>query len=143
VRVQGSFTEDYDVTDSAVILRPQTLWPNEFAGWQGDTWDGPRLDSAFDMPMLGYPERVYRMVEIFYTGTSVIPKAVTEGVAFLAAGYFKSGPSVLGGMYSEKIGDYSYTRSAPRAQPGQEPEYVETGMRFLKDFLKSARVSVT
>ncbi len=143
VRVQGSFTEDYDVSGSAVILRPQTLWPNEFAGWQGDTWDGPRLDAAFDQPMLGYPERVYRTVEIFYTGTSVIPKAVTEGIAFATAGYWKHGPAILGGLYSEKIGDYQYTRSAPRAQPGQAPEYIETAMFFLKDYFKGARVSVT
>ncbi len=143
VRVQGSFTEDYDVTDSAVILRPVTLWPNEFAGWTSDSWDGPRVDSAFDMPMLGWPERIYRTVEIFYTGTAVVPKAVTEGTAFLTAGYHMSGPIALGGFFQEKIGDYSYTRHSPRDVPGAAPQYVETAYMFLKPFFKGARVSVT
>lgn len=139
VRIDGSFVEDYDVTDGSVILRALWLWPYSADGWSA-RGDGPPIYGA---PLMGTPERVYRTVEIFYTGTSVIPKAVTEGIAFLAAGYHAHGPAILGGLYSEKIGDYSYTRSAPRAQPGQAPEYVETAMFFLKDFFKGARVSVT
>lgn len=141
VRVDGTFIEDYDVTGGAVILRSSLLWPYNvgYDPW-GGSYDGPWY---YGEPMMGRTERVYRTVEIFYTGTSVIPKAVTEGIAFLAAGYHASGPSILGGLYSERIGDYQYTRSAPRAQPGQAPEYVETAMFFLKDFFKGARVSVT
>ena len=113
----------YDVTDDGrVILRPlRTVTPME----------GVRADRLL---------RVYSRVEVHYEGTGVIPRAVTEGIAFLTAGYHRYGPKVLDGMKSERIGDYSYTLAT--GGYGDDPPYLEQANFFLRRFMRKQRVRV-
>lgn len=86
--------------------------------------------------------RVYHRVEIHYTATGIVPRDVTEGVAFLAAGYWKDGPRALQGLTSERIGDYSYTLGNTGGAAG-EPEYVGQARFFLGPYLRlGGRVTV-
>ncbi len=84
----------------------------------------------------------YARVEVHYLGSGVIPRAVTEAVAILAAGHWRFGPNILSGLNSEKIGDYSYTMEKPDATSG-ETTYQVAAANFLKPFLRKMRVSVT
>lgn len=113
----------YDVTDDGrLILRPmRTVAP----------FEGVRADRLL---------RTYSRVEVHYEGTGVIPRSVTEGIAFLTAGYHRYGPKVLEGMKSEKIGDYSYTLAT--GAPGDELPYLEQANFFLRRFLRKQRVRV-
>ena len=117
----------YDIDDdSRLILRP-LLFTSPFEGANAS-----RL------------LRIYAKVEVYYEGTGITPRAVTEGVAFLAAGYWKDGPRALIGLTGEKIGDYSYTLgSGGAASQGGVAEYVAQAEWFLTPFLKRARVQVT
>lgn len=89
--------------------------------------------------------RTYARVEVHYQGTGVIPQAVTEGIAFLAAGYWQDGPRALSGLRSEKIGDYSYSLGGGSSSSVSEdtPSFVTRALWLLTPFLKRQRVSVT
>jgi hypothetical protein len=115
----------YDLTDDGrLILRPSLL-VTPFEGASGSRY-----------------LHTYARVEVHYIGSGVIPRAVTEAVAILAAGHWRFGPNILSGLNSEKIGDYSYTMEKPDAQSGETTYQVAAGT-FLKPFLRKMRVSVT
>lgn len=87
--------------------------------------------------------RSYSRVEVNYIGDGAIPKDVTEGVAWMAAGYWKDGPRALQGLTSEKIGDYSYTLDNTGGTSSM-PEWYTQAMFFLADYMKRrSRVTVT
>jgi hypothetical protein len=113
----------YDVTDDGrLILRPlRTVTP----------FEGVRADRLL---------RTYARVEVHYIGTGVVPRGVTEGIAFLAAGYHTFGPKVLDGMKSEKIGDYSYTLAGTGS--GEALPYMTQAHFFLHRFMRKQRVRV-
>jgi hypothetical protein len=119
----------YDVMaeEGAVILRP-TLDVSPFEGATAQR----RL-------------RLYSRVEVHYDASGVIPPALTEGAAFLAAGYFTDGIRALTGLTSERIGDYSYTIGSGGAGASEDrtPSYVRQALMFLDDFLRSSHVAVT
>lgn len=121
--VELGFGHGYDLTDDGDVLLRPTLGVSPFEG-------------AAASRVLRY----YSRVEVFYEGTGVIPQHVTEGVAFLAAGYFEDAPRTLAGLRSEKIGDYSYTRDT--ADESGEKSYVAQGLWFLKPSMRQARLSV-
>lgn len=86
--------------------------------------------------------RTYSRVEVHWIGSGVIPVDVTEGVAFLAAGYWKDAPRALQGLTSERIGDYSYTLGNTGGAGGA-PEYVGQGLFFLASYMRTrSRVAV-
>ncbi len=114
----------YDLSDDGrVFLRP-TLTVSPFEGASAQR----RL-------------RVYARVEVYYEGTGVIPRAVTEGIAFLAAGHYADGPRALKGLTSEKIGDYSYNLGALKSDSG-EPSFVDRALFFLGPYMRKQRVAV-
>jgi len=114
----------FDLTDDgALILRP-VLQISPFEGATAQR----RL-------------RAYSRVEVHYIGTGVVPKAVSEGIAILAAGFYTDGPRALKGLKSERIGDYSYTVGSGSAQD-EMPEYQARAMWLLKPFLHRMRVRV-
>lgn len=119
----SSTGQGYDLTDDGkLILRPmQTTSPME----------GVRA---------GRYLRTYARVEVHYVGTGVVPRAVTEGVAFLAAGYYKHGPQALENVKSERIGDYSYTLGG--GPNGEELPYEAQANLFLRRYMKKQRVRV-
>lgn len=85
--------------------------------------------------------RSYGRVEVDVTLTGTVPADLKEGIAFLAAGYWKNGPAILADLMMERIGDYEY-RKHPKTDG--EPDYVGQAMFFLKPYLSDrARVSVT
>jgi hypothetical protein len=113
----------YDITDDGrLFLRPmRTVAP----------FEGVRADRLL---------RTYARVEVHYIGTGVVPRAVSEGVAFLSAGYHRYGPKVLDGMKSERIGDYSYTLAG--STTGEELPYLQQARFFLNRFMRKQRVRV-
>jgi hypothetical protein len=124
VNSEAGNTQGYDVTDDGrLILRPlRSIQP----------FEGVRADRIL---------RTYSRVEVFYKGTGIVPRGVTEGVAFLAAGYHTYGPRVLGGLLqSEKIGDYSYTLS--NSVSGEALPYMQQANFFLGRFMRKQRVRV-
>ncbi len=101
----------YDLDDQGrLMLRPMRY----FAPFEGARAE--RLPST------------YARVEVHYEGTGIVPRAVTEGIAFLTAGYHTLGPQILANIKSERIGDYSYTGQA---------------IFFLRRFMKTQRVRMT
>jgi hypothetical protein len=119
------YGRNYDVTDDGrVLLRPFTL----YAPFEG-AWAQRQI-------------RTFDRVEVFYTASGRVPPAVTEGIAFIAAGYHKDGPRALTGLTSERIGDYSYTLGDAAGTSG-EGGYVGRGMFFLQNYLPRARVMTT
>jgi hypothetical protein len=123
VNSMSSTGQGYDLDDDGrLILRPMmTFMP----------FEGARADRLL---------RYYARVEVHYIGTGVIPPAVSEGIAFLAAGYHRYGPKVLDGLKSERIGDYSYTLGG--VQPGETLPYLEQAQFFLRKYLRKQRVRV-
>ena len=113
----------YDLKDDQIILRP-TLFVSPFEGASSQR----RL-------------RVYARVEIHFVGSGIVPTALTEGVALLAAGYWQDGPRALQGIKSERIGDYSYTLGN-QGTPEEPAGYVTQAMWFLAPFLSTKRVQV-
>lgn len=115
----------YDLTDEgAVILRP-ALFVEPFEG-----------------AIASRPLKVYSRVEVHYQGTGQIPKAVTEGIALLAAEYYKNAPLTVGRLKSEKIGDYQYTVAEDEA--GEESDAFKRAMWFLHPYMgRKRRVLVT
>jgi hypothetical protein len=115
----------YDLTDDgALFLRP-TLSVSPFEGATAQR----RL-------------RQYVRVEVHYLGTGVVPRAVTEGIAFLTAGYFMDGPRALKGITSERIGDYSYTLGGSVDEKTGLPSFVARAAWLLEDFMRKNRVQV-
>ena len=116
-------TDQYDVIDGmngarAIRLRAGLL----YQPFEGAT--------AERMP------RVYRKVEIDWeppTG-DLVPAAVRDATALLAAGMWKAAPRLAGGMKSEKIGDYSYTLDDLRGEEGSD--YWSQAMRMLRPFIR-------
>ena len=98
--------------------------------------------TPFEGAVAQRPLRCYARVEVFYEGTGVVPRALTEGIAFLAAGYWQDGPRALTGLTGERIGDYSYT-AAGNTAGDEEPDFVARALFFLEDFLRHGRVAVT
>lgn len=122
--IQLGLGHGYDMTDNGrLILRP-TL-----------------VVSPFEGAVASRNIRVYSRVEVFYIGTGVIPKALTEGIAFLAAGHYTDGPRALRGLQSERIGDYSYTLNPGSDEEGQ-PSFVARAAWFLTPFMRKQRVRV-
>ena len=111
----------YDLDDKGnLILRPQrTVQP----------FEGARADRIM---------RTYSRVEVHYIGTGVVPRGVTEGIAFLTAGYHVYGPIALANFKSEKIGDYSYTLGG--SGPGEELPYMQQAYFFLQPHMRTQRV---
>jgi hypothetical protein len=123
VNSSSSTGQGYDLDDQGrLMLRPAKT----FAPFEGAR--GSRLLNT------------YARVEVHYEGTGVIPRAVTEGVAYLTAGYHAYGPKALAAIKSEKIGDYSYTLAG--AGPGETLPYLDQALFFLKRFIKTQRVRV-
>ena len=113
----------YELTDDGgVILRPLT-----------------RVE-VFDRAYGDRLPKTYARVDVHYQTSGQVPRAVTEGIAILAAGHYKD-PGVLGSLKSERIGDYSYTNS--EESENDEPNFVVRGMWWLGPFLRKRRVSVT
>jgi hypothetical protein len=123
VNSTSSTGQGYDLDDQGrLMLRPmRTFAP----------FEGARASRLLN---------TYARVEVHYIGTGVVPRAVTEGIAFLAAGYWKFAPQALSAMKSEKIGDYSYTLGGTGSDDALP--YVEQAMFFLKRFIKTQRVRV-
>jgi hypothetical protein len=115
----------YDITDSEVILRP-VLGVSPFEGAQASR-----------------RTRCYSRVEVFYIATGVVPADVTEGIAFMAAGYYQFGPTILQAIRSERIGDYSYTVDVNQDPNTGMPFYVSQALFFLTPHMRKSRVSVT
>lgn len=117
----------FDLTDQGDILLRPSLAVQPFEG-------------AYATRQL----RVYSRVEVHYIGTGVVPRSVSEGVALLAAGYWKEGPAILSSITHEKIGDYEYWTNAGGTTSGAAvPAYVTRAMEFLNARKPKARVSVT
>lgn len=115
----------FDLTDDgAVILRP-TL---SFSPFEGATAQR-RL-------------RAYARVEVHYISTGVIPSAVTEGIAFLAAGWYQDGPRALSGLTDEKIGDYSYHLGGAVDEQTGMPNFIARAMWMLDPYMRKSRVQV-
>jgi hypothetical protein len=120
---QSGTGQGYDLDDQGrLMLRPMGTF---------EPFEGARAERL---------HRTYSRVEVHYLGTGVVPRAVTEGVAFLAAGYISYGPLVLAGMRSERIGDYSYTLA--NAGPDEELPYLRQARLFLSPYLRKQRVQV-
>ena len=115
----------YDITDDGRLLLRPTL-----------------LVSPFEGATAQRHLRVYARVEVHYEGTGVVPRAITEGIAFLAAGHWQDGPRALQGLTSERIGDYSYTLGDV-GKDGGTSSFEARALFFLKPFLKRQRVAVT
>lgn len=117
---QSGSLQGYDLDDQGrLMLRPQQTY------------------SPFEGAHASRLLRTYSRVEVHYIGTGVIPRAVTEGIAFLTAGYWKFGSQALENVKSEKIGDYSYTLGNSDDLP-----YLTQANFFLKRFMKTQRVRV-
>jgi hypothetical protein len=86
--------------------------------------------------------RYYARVEVHYIGSGVVPRAVTEGIAFLAAGYYTHAPTALNAIKSEKIGDYSYTLGSEGGDGANALPYIEQAFFFLRDFMRRQKVAV-
>ncbi len=112
----------YELTDDGgVILRPLT-----------------RVE-VFDRAYADRLPKTYARVDVHYQTAGQVPRAVTEGVAILAAGHYKD-PGVLGSLKSERIGDYSYTNAEDSET--DEPSFVKRGMWWLTPYLRKKRVAV-
>lgn len=88
----------------------------------------------------------YNKVTVVWTGPNSVPKDVRDGIAYLAAGVWKSGPRLLAGLTSEKIGDYSYdvNPDASGIEHGQVIDFVGLSLMFLRTHMQyRRRVSVT
>ena len=114
-------------------------------GWtqddQGQIKLRPTLEySPFEGAQARRRLRAYERVVVHYEGTGAVPRAVTEGVAMLAAGWWQHSPIALSGLTSERIGDYSYTLEGKTS--AEAPVYVRRGMWLLRDFLRKSHVSV-
>jgi hypothetical protein len=114
----------YDLTDDGKLIMRPSLQVSPFEGATASR-----------------VVRAYSRVEVHYIGTGVIPAAVTEGIAFLAAGFWSDGPRALRGLTSERIGDYSYTMGDTADEAGM-PSFIARAMWLLKPFLKRSRVQV-
>lgn len=115
----------YDLTDDGrLILRPS---------FQVVPFEGAIAERTL---------RYYSRVEVHYIGSGLMPRAVSEGLAILAAGHWRFGPNILSGLNSEKIGDYSYTMEKPDASSGAT-SYQSSAMWFLRPYLRKMRVTVT
>ena len=126
--VLGTVSPGYELIGNGVVVLRPSLWVEPFAG-------------AYAMRTL----RVHSKVDVHFVGTGVIPHAVTEGVAWLAAGHWKTGPDVLRDLKSEKIGDYTYTLgSGGGGDVGKdEPSFVTRARFFLDPFMVTSHVAVT
>ncbi len=127
MRVSMDGTPGYEVTDNGeVILRPG-IGVSPLPGASATRY-----------------LRHYGRVEIYYESTGVVPRAVTEGIAFLTAGWFTDGPRTLKSVVQEKIGDYSSTlEGIPGTQQwATQRSYVQQGMWMLDPYLRRSRVQV-
>lgn len=124
--IQLGLGNGYDITDDGSLYLRPLMGVTPFEG----AWARRGL-------------RMYSRVEVYYEGSGVVPRALTEGIAMLAAGYWNDGPSVLSGLKSEKIGDYSYTSDTSVDPATGKPAYEKSAMWFLKPYMKKARVMVT
>lgn len=70
---------------------------------------------------------VFHHVVVTYTPAASIPPAVREAVAELAAWHFAGRDQVQGQLSSERLGDYSYSRSQDTTKP--IPESVRRKLR--------------
>jgi hypothetical protein len=123
--VDLEFGSGFDVQGDRLVLRPITT------------------TEPFEGAVASRLLRTYARVEIFYEGTGVVPKRVTEGIAFLAAGYWRDGPRVLKGIKSERIGDYSYALDTGTSESSEEAPFVARALWLLKRDLRRGRVRVT
>jgi hypothetical protein len=104
----------------------------------------PLLDiSPFEGAVARRFLRCYSRVEVFYNGSGAVPRALTEGIAFLAAGHWQDGPRALSGLSGEKIGDYSYTLRVRESAVSDNPSFIARAEWMLSPFLKNSRVTVT
>lgn len=102
-----------------------------------------RVYNIFDDAYVSSLRRQYDRVEVHYEGTGIVPRAITEGIAFLAAGYHRYGPQALQNIKSEKIGDYSYTLGGAGSGSGDEDlPYLKQADFFLRRFMRKQRVQV-
>lgn len=129
--VLSTLSPGYELADGGkVILRP-SLWVQPFEG----AWASRFM-------------RYHARVDVYYVGAGVVPKALTEGIAWLAAGYHTEGPTILLGIVSEKIGDYSYTlrsgsSGGEAGKSSSDPAFVRNAQFWLHPFMRTSRVSVT
>lgn len=81
--------------------------------------------------------RTFRKVEIDWEPPSsgdLVPAAVRDATALLAAGMWKVAPRLTAGIKSEKIGDYSYTLDDLKG--GEGSDYWSQAMRILRPFIR-------
>jgi hypothetical protein len=57
----------------------------------------------------------YDRLTVAWSASGIVPKAVRDGVAMVAAATMLQAPADAGGLKSENIGDYSYTRDDKRS----------------------------
>lgn len=115
----------YDLTSSGLLILRPTLFVSPFEGATAQR----RL-------------RTYVRVEVNYIGTGVVPRRITEGIAFLAAGVWQDGPRALSGLTAEKIGDYSYTLGGANDGSDMEPSFIQRAKFFIGRDIKRQRVTV-
>lgn len=65
------------------------------------------------------PPFTWARIQIVYTASALVPAPVREGVALIAAAGYAQSTADVGGLSSEKIGDYSYVRGAARGGGGE------------------------
>ena len=75
--------------------------------WGSAIYD-PRVSDA---PYSGQPLE-YDRVDVTYIASGIVPKLVREACAELAASEYAKQPGRQSGYTSERLGDYSYSRSA-------------------------------
>lgn len=151
-----------DITVTKVKIIPSSTGGDDsffwlFANSLSSTGQGYDMDDQgrlFLRPMRNYTPlegavatslpRQYARVEVHYQGTGVVPRAVTEGIAFLTAGYHSHGPQALNNVKKEKIGDYQYELGGGMGGSGDEQlPYMQQANLFLRRYLRSQRVRVT
>lgn len=146
--------DDIVVTKVTVWLYPSSEPVDWFAA---DTTGGPRYQVTDDGKLILRPVlnmnsdagrtllRCYERVDVFYEGTGVVPRGVTEGIALMAAGYYSEGPQILRNVKSEKIGDYSYTLNDQHDAGGNAttPAYASRAAFFLNPWMRRNKVAVT
>lgn len=86
----------------------------------------------------------YARVEVDWDSEAVVPEAVRDGIALLAASLYKQGKtSTSQNVKSERIGDYSYTLDAGTSTSQATVEALNPiGFSLIKPFLRGSKQRV-
>lgn len=80
--------------------------------------------------LLGLDPVVWARISVSYTANWEFTPAVTEAVALIAANWLQSSELEVGGVQSEKLGDYSYSMAS-----GRERAIPERAMHLLRPYI--------